>query len=340
MAVEKQRQCMSRDGKRLGTRRRFLESTAVGGLAVGLVGTGTAAARTKAADHVTWECDHVALSNVGDLDTVRVDFQNGSYVQSANGISGEEPVRLGSPGRTIDTATITFGDGSEETLDNPSPDCDRRRLATSFTATRVHVPPAEFVLSRSVPGVLTTSVTLHFADGTTQRKQHYSGDGDGEVDDFPEVPGLASVYGMDAVPNTYRGSGAHAGKVVGAIEIATDEGYRTHYLRSDCSGACLYGAETVQERIVEVVGTSEGAVRYEFTATGPIHRVGINARIETEANDAVSENGDGTVTVTGFTGNTGYGDSYVVNGEITDFQQTGGDGEYVVRSMERRLLDY
>lgn len=331
---------MPRDSKRSGTRRGFLETTAIGTIAAGLLATGTGAAQSSASGHVTWECDHVALTDVGDLERAQVDFQDGSYVRSENGIDGEEPVRLGSPGRTIDTVTITMSDGSEETLSNPSPDCDRRRVATDFTSTQVHVPPAEFVLSRSVPSVLSTSVQLHFADGSSQRKQHYSNDGDGDVDDFPEISGLEAVYGMDAVPNSYRGTGPHEGKVIEAIEIATDEGYRTHYLQSDCAEGCLYGTDSAQERIVEVVGTSEGAVHYEFTATGPIRPVPINGRIKNEDNDAIGENGDGTYTVDGFTGNTGYGDSFVVNGEITNFEKTGGDGEYVVRSIERRTLEF
>ena len=330
---------MPRDSKRSGTRRRFLESTAVGGLAVGLIGTGTVTAQS-ASDHVTWECDHVALTGTGDLESARVDFTDGSYVTVDNGVDGDEPVRLGSPGRTVDTATITFQDGSEETLDNPSPGCNRRRLATEFTSTQVHVPPAEFVLSSSVPSVLTTSVTLHFADGSSQRKQHYSEDGNGNVDDFPEISGLVDPYGMDAVPDTYRGTGPHDGKVIEAISITTDENYRTHYLKSDCAEACQYGAESTQERIIEVVGASQGAVSYELTATGPIRPVQLNGKIKTEDNDDVTENGDGTYTVSGFTGNTGFGDSYVVNGEITNMEKTSGDGEYVVRALERRLLDY
>lgn len=335
-----QRPGMSRDSEQSGTRRRFLESTAAGGLAVGIVGTSTAAAQSNAADHVTWACDHVALTDVDGLQNVRVDFRDGSHVQSMNGIDGEEPVRLGSPGRPADTVTLTLSDGGEATLENPSPDCSRRRLATEFDATQVYVPPAEFQLSHSIPSVLTTRVVLHFADGTSQTKQGYSADGDGDVDDFPEIGGLFDRFGLDAVPNTYRGTGPHEGKVVEAIEIATDEDYRTHYLRSDCARACQYGAETPQERIVEIVGTSEGAVHYTLTATGPIRPVQLNARIKTEGNDVVSENDDGTWTVDGFTGNTGYGDSYAVNGEITDFQKTGGDGEYVVRSLERRTLPY
>lgn len=331
---------MPRDSERSGTRRLFLESTAASGLAAGLIGAPIVSAQSDPAEYVTWECDHVALTGTEDVESVRVDFQDGSYVQSMNGIDDADPVRLGSPGRTVDTATVTLFDGTEATLENPSPECNRRRLATEFTATQVYLPPAEFVLSSSVPSVLTTSVTLHFADGTSQNKQHYAEDGHGDVDDFPELPGIEDRFGLDAVPNIYRGTGEHEGKAIEAIEVNTDESYRTHYLRSDCVEDCQYGAETAQERIVEVVGTSEGEVHYELTATGPIRPVAINRTIRNEDNDDLRQNDDGTWTVDGFTGNTGYGDSWVVNGEITRLEKTGGDGEYVVRSLERRRLDY
>lgn len=331
---------MPRDSERFGTRRRFLESTAVGGLIAGLVGAGAASGGSEGSTRVAWECDHVALTDVDEAERARVDFRDGSYVESANGVDGDEPVRLGSPGRTVDTVTITTANGTERTLENPSPECSQRRRATEFTATRVHVPAAEFAFGPSVPSVLTTSVTLHFSDGTSQRKQHYSGDGDGDVDDFPEIGGLLETEGMDAVPNVYHGTGERDGTVVEAVEIRTDEDHRTRYLESDCAEACLYGAETAQERIVEVVGTSEGAVRYELTATGPVHRAAVNGKIRAEDDDGIVENDDGTYTVSGGTGNTGYGDSFVVNGEITDFTRTGGDGEYIVRALERRLLDH
>ena len=308
-------------------------------MAIGLGTVGVAARQSDAARHVTWECDHVALTDVDELETARVDFRDGSYVESANGVEGPEPVRLGSPGRTGERVTITFDDDTTATLANPAPECSRRHRATTFTATQVHLPPAEFLLSSSIPSVLTTRVQLHFVDGTSQVAQDYSADGRGDVDDFPEIPGLFARFGLDAVPNSYRGIGVHEGKTIAAIEISTDEGYRTHFLQSDVAKACQYGATSAQERIIEVVGTSPGAVSYEFTANGRIHAVRINDRIKTEDNDRITANDDGTWTVSGFTGAEGFGDSYVVNGAITDFRQTGGDGEYVVRSLERRLLD-
>lgn len=323
------------------TRRTFLGG-ALGGTLAGAVGLGGADSATAQVsdDQFSFECDHVSLTDASGIDNLRVDFADGSYVTSANEITlnGADTIRYGSPGRIV--TSVTFN--GDRSVRNADP-CQRRRRATSFTATTVHVPIAEFMLSGSdappsVPSVLNTRVQLHFVDGSSETVQGYSGDGSGSADDFPELSGIEDRYGMDAVPNRYRGTGANAGTVIEAIEIQTDLDYRDHYLRSDVARATTLGTETAQERAIEVVGTSQGAVEYELTATGPIRRLRINERIGAGDNDVISQNDDGTWTASGFTGNTGYGDAYVVNGEITEHTQTGGDGDYVVRAMERHVI--
>ena len=322
------------DESRGNTRRTFLGG-ALGGALVGAVGVVGSAVGQVSDAQFSIDCDYVEITDATGIDAVRVDFEDGSYVQSSNGVSldGGDPVRYGSPGRTVDSVTIN----DDQTVDNPDP-CQRRHRATTFTGTCVHVPVGEFVLSGGVPPVLNSRVRLHFVDGTTETKQGYSGDGTGSADDFPDLPGIEPTYGMDAVPNVYRGSGQHAGKTIEAIDIETDADYRRHYLRSDVAAAATLGAETPQERCIEIVGASQGEVSYELTATGPIRRTTINDRLGAGDNDEITQNGDGTWTVSGFTGNTGYGDTFVVNGAITDVTQTGGDGDYVVREMERRII--
>ncbi|WP_372479521.1 hypothetical protein ACAH01_13365 [Halomicrobium sp. HM KBTZ05] len=316
------------------TRRAFLGVT-LGGALVGPAGVAGTATAQVSDSQFTIGCDYVEVTDSTGIDAVRVAFEDGSFVQSSNGVSLDdgEPVRYGSPGRILDSVTIN----GTQTVDNPDP-CQRRHRATTFTATSVHVPVGEFVLSGGVPSVLTSRVRLHFVDGTTETKQSYSEDGVGDTDDFPELSGIRDTDGMDAVPNVYRGSGQHAGKTIEAIEIETDQDYRRHYLRSDVAEAATLGTETPQERCVEVVGASQGDVSYELTATGPIRPTTINDRIGAGDNDTITRNDDGTWTVSGFTGNTGYGDSFVVNGAITEIRQTGGDGDYVVREMERRVV--
>jgi hypothetical protein len=323
------------DDETQGTTRRTFLGGALGGALVGAAGVVGGAVGQVTDGQFSIGCDYVEVTDASGIDAVQVDFVDGSYVASSNGVSLDdgEPVRYGSPGRTVESVTIN----DDRTVDNPDP-CRRRRKATTFTAACVHVPVGEFVLSGGVPPVLNTRVRLHFVDGTTETKQGYSGDENGSADDFPELPGIEATYGMDAVPNVYRGSGEHAGKTIEAVDIETDADYRRHYLRSGVAEAATLGTETPQERCIEIVGASEGEVSYELTATGPIRRTTINDRLGAGSNDEISQNGDGTWTVSGFTGNTGYGDTFVVNGAITEITQTGGDGDYVVREMERRVI--
>ncbi|USZ68089.1 right-handed parallel beta-helix repeat-containing protein [Halorussus salilacus] len=64
-----------------------------------------------------------------------------------------------------------------------------------------------------------------------------------------------------------------------------------------------------------VSGEDTSGVRYEFTVEGSVekHESGDNAA---ESSDEITENGDGTVTVSGVAGN-GYGDAFYVNGAVT-----------------------
>ncbi|WP_336357561.1 right-handed parallel beta-helix repeat-containing protein [Haloarcula sp. CGMCC 1.6347] len=80
-------------------------------------------------------------------------------------------------------------------------------------------------------------------------------------------------------------------------------------------------------RTLEIISTDQQSetgsldVRYEFTTTGEIVPVndGENAA---EANDSVAKNDDETWTAIGWTGN-GFGDSYEINGIVTDFNASG-----------------
>lgn len=69
--------------------------------------------------------------------------------------------------------------------------------------------------------------------------------------------------------------------------------------------------------ILELV-TSDGMATtdYEFTVEGSASKRTNAGDLSSEDNDTVTDNGDGTVTVTGAVGN-GYGDSYLVDGSIT-----------------------
>jgi len=69
----------------------------------------------------------------------------------------------------------------------------------------------------------------------------------------------------------------------------------------------------------KVVVTSPTEVDYRFTATEDVERIEDGSRNAAETrNDSITENDDGTVTADGFTGN-GYGDSFTVYGDVTEF---------------------
>lgn len=71
-----------------------------------------------------------------------------------------------------------------------------------------------------------------------------------------------------------------------------------------------------------VMMVSNGRISYEFTVDGSVsksrHEGEEIEHIQAEANDQIQQNADGTVTVTGETGNW-HGDAFQITGEIVDF---------------------
>jgi hypothetical protein len=85
-------------------------------------------------------------------------------------------------------------------------------------------------------------------------------------------------------------------------------------------------ASGTQLDLVAADGTSN--VSYEFTVEGSVQKrtsAGDNAA---EDNDSVTDNGDGTVTVSGVSGN-GYGDSFLVDGTVTSMNLN--EDEWTIR---------
>lgn len=83
---------------------------------------------------------------------------------------------------------------------------------------------------------------------------------------------------------------------------------------SDSSGSDQQG--TVLEL---VAGADTQNISYEFTVDGQVAKHAVSDDIAAGGNDEIADNGDGTVTVTGTSGN-GYGDAYKVDGAITTMQ--------------------
>ncbi|NHN60557.1 MULTISPECIES: hypothetical protein [Halorussus] len=78
------------------------------------------------------------------------------------------------------------------------------------------------------------------------------------------------------------------------------------------------GDDQPQGTLLELISTPDRAnITYEFTVEGTVEkRTSSSDGVVAEANDSVTDNGDGTVTVSGISGN-GHGDSYLVQGSIT-----------------------
>ena len=307
------------DRPRRNTRRTFLASSALGALSA--VATGGAAAETgeTVEPSATVEGWRVAVDDWGSARGARAVFRDGSFVA----VNAGDPERFGAPGRAVESVTFTDHDGTTWRMDDGAPDADLGPPAVTFTDARATVRESQFADLDAVPGNEISRVELQFVDGTTEVVHSYDG---------PPWPA--------SLPGVYRGSGAHAGMVIEAIDISYDLNRARHYVRNPGADKHLLGKATPQERLVEVVGATEGAVDYEFTVDGPVRAVTLSDRrgASPEGNDAVATS-DGTTTVTGSTGNPGYSDVYAVGGPIVEFARTGGDGDYVLREAEWSIVE-
>jgi hypothetical protein len=91
-----------------------------------------------------------------------------------------------------------------------------------------------------------------------------------------------------------------------------------------------------QENTISI--SAEGEVSYEFTTSGEAQKLLDNGKMSAEeSNDSVTGNGDGTTTVSGYTGN-GYGDSYAFSGEVTDFSPM--EGSYTIYLNDQEITAY
>ena len=90
------------------------------------------------------------------------------------------------------------------------------------------------------------------------------------------------------------------------------------------------------ERLLEIVATESGDVRYEFTVDGDVERARVTDRIKAEPDDRIRENRDGTVTVRGSTGNRGFGDAFRFTGDVTEFESR-GDADFFLRLDGERV---
>ena len=91
--------------------------------------------------------------------------------------------------------------------------------------------------------------------------------------------------------------------------------------------------EPTDGSIFEVVSTSDDAeLDYQFEVDGTVEPTTTEDGVSAvgESNVQITDNGDGTMTVTGRTGN-GYGDAFEINSHVTTFERTAGESDYQLR---------
>jgi len=284
-------------------RREFLRDvTLVGASALaGLLGT-----RPARADHlVSFGCSEVAFSpGAKDVDagSARVVFENGGYIWSIDSYADS----MGATGRAVTVAEIGRSDLERPVnrIENPDPEtCSPP--ATTFDSDSVTVGDGEFETA-GVPPVEFTAITLYFRDGSAE---------------------VVSEYGENNVPSvatTYTGTGENVEKAITSIKFEHSAWDTTNLIANpETTGAF----EWTDSRVLDIVTTADVEIEYELRVDGDVEkRTDIGEPLRAEPNnDAVTENGDGTVTVSGYTGNAGFGDSYLVDGRVVAFEQTGGD---------------
>jgi len=150
--------------------------------------------------------------------------------------------------------------------------------------------------------------------------------------DVEAVDTLATV--SDTVENTSVSGevtdGTAAYRVSGELQAINVEGNATVNFGEDDS--------PVPEPANELVITSPGEIRYQFTTTGEVRKQLDNGRLASESNDDIVQNDDGTYTVSGYTGN-GYGDTFVFRGEVASFSPMEGDFSLELNGQEVTTYD-
>ena len=286
-------------------RREFLRTVTVGG-AGALAGLG--GIRSARADHlVSFGCSEVSFSpGAKDVDagSARIAFEDGGYVWSIDSYAD----LMGSTGRAVTAAEIGRS-GLERPvnrIENPDPrTCNPR--ATTFDDNSVTVGEGEFDTA-GVPPVEAARVTLYFRDGSSE-----------VVSDIGE-------RNVSSVTTTYTGTGQNTDKAITSIKIEHSVWDTTNLVANPATTGAF---EWTDSRVLDIVTTDDVEMEYELLVDGTVEkRTGIGEPLRAEPNnDTVTENGDETVTVSGFTGNAGYGDSYRIDGRVLAFEQTAGDAE-------------
>jgi hypothetical protein len=171
-------------------------------------------------------------------------------------------------------------------------------------------------------------------DGSVERirDDDFDLDGEREAEDSDRIiendDGTVTVRGFTG--NLYGDAFVIQGEIRSFERTGGQSGYRLEFNGSDATEALTESAEPgiVGDNSPFVVESTTDGVdfNYTFTVDGSVERAAVGER-EGEDSDRIVENDDGTVTVSGFTGNL-YGDAFTVTGELTSFERTGGQSDY------------
>ncbi|WP_336035046.1 right-handed parallel beta-helix repeat-containing protein [Halobacterium yunchengense] len=161
-------------------------------------------------------------------------------------------------------------------------------------------PDTDTIVENDDGTVTATSVAL---EPDALDSYHYAGG----VVDYSVPEGVTVDVAVDGNTTTF-------GELVGDDQQSDDGG--------DASGS----TDTL-----EVVSNQAGDLDYEFVVDGSVELHETSEQITAGHGDSIEESGDGTVTVTGFTGNDGYGDAYLVDGEVVSFTWQPEDYDFEVR---------
>lgn len=162
-------------------------------------------------DDLVFDCDSARHRRPGD---VRVRFVDGSVKQWDPPADGQ--VWFGSPGRVIESIT-------EERVDvevrNPDTECEPGEYATVFDCTEVTITAAEFAAKFAAEPTF-DRVELRFVDGSTQA--------------FGDRAGGPNF----TAPETFAGSGDHAGKIIESVVVTSGGGDRSFLLVNPTVADC------------------------------------------------------------------------------------------------------
>ncbi|WP_137283198.1 hypothetical protein [Halorussus salinisoli] len=120
--------------------------------------------------------------------------------------------------------------------------------------------------------------------------------------------------------NTRWGSNADTSRVPAGVPMTAEEaasGTSSASGGSDSDSTTSEPDDSEAEgTVLELVaGSNTSSISYEFTVEGSAKKRTSAGDVAAEGNDSITDNGDGTVTVTGVAGN-GYGDSFLVDGDV------------------------